>query len=102
MTDCIDCGVELVEVTPDYATGYQYENALAITLGGGYAMFFDDIEPFFSNMTAATTVFLCHDCAHKACEALPWLDKLLEPLKSHSHRQDYWDAHPDHEGWDKK
>jgi len=43
---------------------------------------------------------LCHDCAHAACEALPWMKKLLNPHDSHSHRTAYVAEHPDHWGWD--
>lgn len=45
-------------------------------------------------------VVLCHDCAHALCEAVPWINKLIEPLRSHSHREEYMAAHPDHQGWD--
>lgn len=43
---------------------------------------------------------ICHDCAHSLCAAFPWLDKLIQPYRSHSHRQEYIDANPDHPGWD--
>ena len=43
---------------------------------------------------------LCHDCAHALCEAVPWIERLLNPHNSHTHRQDYKNAHPGHFGWD--
>ena len=94
---CINCDVELELVFPEFAKegSRQYDNALEICLGGGYSMFFDNIDGDYR-------VFLCHDCAHQACEALPWLDRLIRPLNSHAHTQQFWDANPDHEGWDKK
>jgi hypothetical protein len=45
---------------------------------------------------------ICHDCAHSASKVLPWLARLIRPEGSHAHAQEYWDAHPEHEGWDKK
>ena len=91
---CISCDDELrPEMGP---TQYQYDNALAMKFSGGYGMFIDDYD------SRDPWHFLCHDCAHDACDKLPWLSKLLDPLRSHSHRYEYWDSHPDHEGWDKK
>ena len=43
---------------------------------------------------------LCHDCAHGLCEREPWLNKLIDPLRSHAHKTAYQNAHPDHFGWD--
>ena len=43
---------------------------------------------------------LCHECAHAACDALPWLHKLINPHNSHAHRSAWMAAHPDHYGWD--
>lgn len=43
---------------------------------------------------------ICHECAHAACRALPWLDRLLEPHRSHAHKGWYHDANPNHRGWD--
>lgn len=43
---------------------------------------------------------ICHDCAHQACELLPWLGEWLDPERSHAHRTAYMEAHPDHFGWD--
>lgn len=95
---CVDCGAELRFVFDgnNPQDSRQYNNALPVTLTGGYGMFFDDID------TGDRTFFLCHECAHRLCEQIPWLGQLIDPLKSHSHRPEYWAANPDHEGWDKK
>lgn len=91
---CISCQKELTRVFEEHANR-QYDNALEITLSGGYGMFFDNID-------GDHHAFLCHDCAHTACNTLPWLRVLIRPERSHSHRAEYWAANPDHEGWDKK
>lgn len=89
---CVSCG-ELPIVTEErhFEQGSEYENVLTLDLHGGYAMFFDG-QPH--------TVILCHGCAHEACDRLPWLAALLEPAKSHSHREAYAVENPDHYGWD--
>lgn len=43
---------------------------------------------------------ICHDCAHKLCVDVPWIEKLIRSYGSHAHRSEYIDAHPDHYGWD--
>jgi hypothetical protein len=45
---------------------------------------------------------ICHDCAHFACDLLPWMDKLLNPMGSHAHRsRDYPRLLTEgHHGWD--
>ncbi|WP_459973285.1 hypothetical protein [Mycobacterium sp. MUNTM1] len=91
---CIDCGRELTQVFEGDVTSRQYRNALGMTLTGGYGMFFDDTDPVHR-------IFLCHDCAHGLCDALPWLANLVEPERSHLHTAQFWAAHPDHEGCDK-
>lgn len=92
---CVACGVQptytnLVAQAGPYT---EYDNVLILDLAGGYGMFFDNIEGNY-------TVVLCHDCAHEACEALPWLAALIEPARSHSHTEAYVRANPDHHGWD--
>jgi hypothetical protein len=72
----------------------RYHNALEVIISGGYGMFFDNID-------GDPHVFLCHDCAHESCCALPWLAQLIHPQNSHGHTAEYWTAHPDHAGWDK-
>ena len=91
---CVSCGHELTRVSEGDFTSKRYDNALEVTLTGGYGMFFDNID-------ADHHVFLCHDCAHRLCDALPWLANLIQPEHSHAHTAQFWAAHPDHEGWDK-
>ena len=45
-------------------------------------------------------VVICHECAHDLCDKVPWIKEWLDPHRSHSHRTDYVEAHPDHWGWD--
>lgn len=150
-THCYACNAVL---TSDCDTNYQFDNALWITLGGGYGMFVES-ESFMlvgdfwrslpiqrqraamvewlrteckydgeinDEMTDGTggcpmplptslrdewedwfdihrddRVVICHECAHAACEALPWLARLIDPQGSHSHRISYLEAHPMHE-----
>lgn len=87
---CTSCGVELTRVFDDVSQ--QYDNALEVIFSGGYSMFFDDGD---------RRVFLCHDCAHELCDMLPWLAQLIQPQHSHAHLSEYWEAHPEHDGWDK-
>lgn len=103
-TFCYACEAEL---TPDgnRDTDYQFNNALWVSLDGGYGMFVDDVESFgvmskrkWSDKKHRAVI--CHDCAHKLCATVPWIEKLLNSWGSHSHRQDYHDANPDHYGWD--
>lgn len=82
MSACVSCAIRLDPVFPGAEEYGQYDNALQIELLGGYGMFFDNIED------GNHRVFLCHDCAHQACEALPWLGELIQPEKSHVHRED--------------
>lgn len=87
------CGNELVpEANMD--TEYQFDNALHIQFNGGYGMF---IDPMFDK---PPSTFICHECAHALCDALPWICELLNPHSSHSHKMTYVEAHPDHYGWD--
>lgn len=90
---CADCGTELGRVFADLGNR-QYDNALELAVGGGYGMFFDNID-------GDHNVFLCHDCAHKACGALPWLGRLIQPEKSHAHTAEFWEFNNGHLGWDK-
>jgi hypothetical protein len=76
------------------AASQQYGSALGVTFTGGYGRFFDDTDPF-------QRVFLCHDCARRLCDALPWQANLIQPERSHVHTAQFWAAHPDHEGWHK-
>lgn len=109
---------------------YQFEGALWIGLHGGYGMFTDQMAGWPTNsedrwidVGTATVVedpdwkpeyaekrmlpgrpdheaVICHDCAHVACDALPWLKRLIDPWASHSHRTSYVEENPTHYGWD--
>jgi hypothetical protein len=90
----VSCGAELVPVFPDsHDLDVQYDNALEVSLSGGYGMFFDNID-------GDHHVLLCHDCAHVACLNLPWLDRLLRPDFSHAHSAEFWRFNRGHLGWD--
>lgn len=93
---CVACGgpTTHTSVNAGGATT-EYSNALVMELFGAYSMFFDALSA-----DANHTVILCHDCAHDACDSLPWLAALLEPANAHSHTEQYRDANPDHYGWD--
>ena len=77
--NCANCGTELVPDTMthpmrrrDYWT-VQYRDSLAVTIHGGYGMFFDVMHSDERERTAS----LCHDCAHAFVRANPWLMNLL-------------------------
>jgi len=104
---CYSCGAALEPVFDDGENGTeQWDNALIVRLEGGYGMFIDPLAPEPADITKGEIsrgecelkVVICHGCAHKACEQMPWLDRLIEPLNSHAHRigRD-WSGH---EGWD--
>ena len=104
MTQCTSCGVELTPEFPndENTTTYQFNNALWIGFHGGYGMFVDNLG---HNGVLGETDYeavICHDCAHKLCEQVPWIDKLIQPFHSHSHKKSFWEKHPEHEGWDKE
>lgn len=44
---------------------------------------------------------ICHECAHQLCETVPWIERLLEPLHSHSHKSQVCDElfAAGHIGW---
>lgn len=96
-TPCAACGLHL---TPDHAdTDYQFDNALWIHFHGGYGMFVE--SPDFTN--GELKAVICHDCAHRLCAENPWLDRLLDPIGSHAHRQPepYETLKAEgHRGWD--
>ncbi len=102
---CAACSKELVAESGNEDTEYQFDNALWLGFFGGYGMFVDDIETEFGYVTptlagSANEAVLCHECAHELCETVPWIGKLIKPETSHAHTQEFWDANPDHEGWD--
>ena len=75
--------------------GVQFDNAVVVSLNGGYAMFvdnfaFDTGEYIRENgLNSETERLLCHDCAHKLCEFLG-----INPSTWHTHRPDL--NEPDH------
>lgn len=77
---------------------YQFDNALWVEFSGGYAMFVE--SPMFLPDGKPLRVVICHDCAHEACEKLPWMEKLIDPHGSHAHNAEYMAANPTHQGWD--
>ncbi|WKW86373.1 hypothetical protein SEA_BUDSKI_98 [Gordonia phage Budski] len=68
---CASCNTPLPQVFKN--SPGQYHDALEVVLTGGYGMFFDNID-------GDHTVFLCHRCAHAACEVMPWLKRVVGPL----------------------
>jgi len=116
-------GEPIEEGGPD---AYQFDNAMWIGFHGGYGMFVDNMDvswpangmdrfddegnenpgwkPEYVEKRilkgADYEAVICHDCAHAACEALPWMARLLNPVHSHAHRGEYHGQHPDHIGWD--
>lgn len=95
---CVSCGAKIYQRnerwnphTQDVMVDVEADNALFIDITGGYAQFIDGV---------AYTVLLCHECSHDLCDQIPWLNKLLNPALSHSHKTEYKKAHPDHYGWD--
>ena len=99
-TRCASCETPLEPLFPETATSYQFENALWVGLFGGYGMFVDEIDGGDDRLPGSPYIAaaLCHDCAHEACDALPWLAKLIKPATSHSHSYSHdWTGHS---GWD--
>lgn len=78
--NCASCGAKLELVSKivpmrrqdDWTI--QYRRALAITIDGGYGMFFDVLHSSHRERTA----ILCHDCAHAFVRANPWAMDLLK------------------------
>jgi hypothetical protein len=100
---CTACKTPLEPVFPSDNGPYQFNNALWLGFFGGYGMFIDP-EPASAEGVlggADREAVLCHECAHALCTAFPWAQALLAPELSHSHRTAFWEAHPDHEGWDR-
>jgi hypothetical protein len=92
---CYACDVLLIQVDQFHGDYRQFENALEVTFNGGYAEFIDVIDdpnPY--------NAYICHECAHDLCEKIPWINRLINPHKSHSHKAEYVEANPDHFGWD--
>ena len=79
-----------------------WDNALVVSLQGGYGMFIDNLDADISRPDIGRLgeykVVICHDCAHRLCEQVPWMNQLIEPLRSHSHKVGRdWSGHA---GWD--
>lgn len=106
MTTCYSCGKKLKKEFEDMDTNYRFDNALWIGLHGGYGMFIEskdynqyrDTEHVLKN--ADMEAVICHDCAHDACEKIPWLERLIDTHNSHSHTAEYMKEHPHHYGCD--
>lgn len=45
---------------------------------------------------------ICHECAHKLCETVPWIERLLNAAHSHAHKSKVCDEliAVGHTGWD--
>ena len=83
ITHCTACGKELEPVFdgPDFdPASEQWENALEVKFNGSYGMFVDPIEE-------DCRAIICHGCAHDLCDKIPWIGKLIDPGRSHSHRE---------------
>lgn len=101
MTNCLSCNDVLVPIDENNETNYQFDNALWVGFFGGYSMFVDggdDSKKVISGSDHEAVI--CHDCAHKLCEMVPWINKLINPESSHAHLASYWEANPEHKGWD--
>lgn len=102
---CDNCQVQLLGVEPA-PNRYQFDNALWVTVHGGYGMFIDEWcpgnkpEEERNFPKVAGEVVLCHDCAHKMCEVFPAFNNLISPFKSHTHRTEYKQENPNHPGPD--
>lgn len=68
LRNCDCCGVELTPVFSDRGRRNddfpQYENALVVTIQGGYHMLIDEYVPPF---------VLCADCGKKTIADNPWM-----------------------------
>lgn len=95
---CFSCGADPTHTGSGPHGERDYDNALFVAITGGYSQFIDPQDD--SGFLPGHSLVLCHECAHEACDKLPWLAKLIEPASSHAHTTAYMDAHPDHYGWD--
>jgi hypothetical protein len=74
---CVDCRGPI----PD-----DENNALFLEMQGGYALFVESDQFMSQYFRDNNPLVLCHDCAHKLCDMLPWLNNIIEPQTSHTHR----------------
>lgn len=121
---CHNCGAYLRYEYPDGTT--EHDNALWISMEGGYGQFIDPMVDSFDireevtgeqvvigrpmsaehqveylrRMWKLMEVILCHECAHDLCDKFPAFRNKIDPHNSHSHKTAYVEAHPDHWGWD--
>lgn len=95
---CAACGKNPTYKSDHPSSEREYDNALFLAITGGYGQFTDPQDD--RGFLPGWKLVLCHECAHDACDKLPWLSALLTPAQSHSHTQPYMDTHPDHYGWD--
>lgn len=94
--NCYACNKEMPPVfTHPNAEPTQVDCGLHVEVSGGYGMFVESIPE------GPPAVTICHECAHEACEKLPWLNRLIDPHNSHSHNvHTFVPNNPDHFGWD--
>lgn len=85
MTQCYACQKTLEPVFEDSDADAcsQFDNALIVEIHGGYGMFTDSLGASkydgIPGLIDYNQVILCHECAHEACEALPWMNRLIDP-----------------------
>ena len=86
---CTACGAALERVFEGGAPYEQYDNALHVRFSGGYGEFVD--APFHHNEQGegpdSLGAMICHDCAHALADRVEWISKILNPQRSHTHRQ---------------
>jgi hypothetical protein len=87
---CDNCNAPLLRHERDGGT--QYDNALIITVSGGYGMFVE--VPMMGGPDE--NLIICHDCAHRLCFMFPAFNDLIDPARSHTHRTDWLRENPDH------
>lgn len=103
-TRCYACAEWL---DADHDADYQFDNALWVQFHGGYGMFVDEIGsatgPYgLQGPRGKYVAVICHKCAHKLCADNPWIEQLIRPHQSHSHRTSEIPAllAEGHQGWD--
>lgn len=106
-TKCTKCDAVLKPVMPE-DTNFQFENALWLGFHGGYAMFVESRMFAEDEHESAETILpgvsyelvLCHDCAHEFMDTNPWMKRIFDPARSHTHTLAYAANNPDHYGPD--
>lgn len=94
---CSRCGNGLYLVFPGVSgPTVQYDNALVVSVSGGYGMFVDDMvlnsltERDDRGMNTHLERLICHECAHELCVFLK-----LTPANWHTHNPELA-QHQDH------